>query len=132
MTEEVNSPLAAERSFFASLVQSNVEGLEALLMDDFILIDVMSGSEVPKSVLLALVGSGQLSFEAIDPADVRVRFYHTTAIVTGRTQMRGQFAETPFSASSRYTHVYVEQQGRWRLATAQGTQTAPEPPSPAP
>jgi ketosteroid isomerase-like protein len=124
-------PIAADRHFFTSLLQASVEDLEETLTDDFLLIDVMSGSEVTKAALLAVIGSGQLTFEAIDPADVRVRFYQTTAIVTGRTQMRGQFAGTPFRASSRYTHVYVQQQGRWRLAAAQGTQIAPEPPSPA-
>jgi len=36
--------------------------------------------------------------------------------------MTGQFGETPFAAKSRYTHVYAEQQGRWRLVAAQGTQ----------
>ena len=29
--------------------------------------------------------------------------------------MRGRFGEAPFSADSRYTHVCVEQQGRWRM-----------------
>jgi hypothetical protein len=51
-----------------------------------------------------------------------VRLYGTTAVITGRTQMRGQFDQTPFGVHSRYTHVYVEQQARWRLVTAQGTQ----------
>jgi ketosteroid isomerase-like protein len=121
-------PMAADRHFFAQLLQASVEGLEELLTDDFLLIDVMSGSEITKAALLAVIGSGQLTFEAIDPAAVRVRVYPTTAIVTGRTQMRGRFDGTPFHASSRYTHVYVQQQGSWRLASAQGTQIASEPP----
>jgi len=50
-----------------------------------------------------------------------VRVYQTTAVITGRTEMSGQFGETPFATKSRYTHVYVEQQGRWRLVAAQGT-----------
>jgi ketosteroid isomerase-like protein len=125
MKQELD-PIAADRRFFALLLQASVKGLEELLTDDFLLIDVMSGSEVTRAALLAVIGSGQLTFEAIDPADVRVRVYPATAIVTGRTQMRGQFAGTPFHASSRYTHVYVQQQGEWRLATAQGTQIASE------
>jgi len=38
--------------------------------------------------------------------------------------MRGRIGEMPFSANSRYTHVYLEQQGRWRLFSAQGTPIA--------
>jgi hypothetical protein len=93
-----------------------------VIADDFILIEVMGGSEITKSSLLATIQSGQLKFGPIEPADVRVRVYQTAAVITGRTEMRGQFGETPFATKSRYTHVYVEQQARWRLVAAQGTQ----------
>ena len=124
---ETLEPLAAERQFFAALVEASPEALDRVLTDDFILIDVFRGSEVPKAALLAVIGSGELQFEVIVPADTRVRLYQATAVVTGRTQMRGRFGETPFTVSSRYTHVYIQQQGQWRLAAAQGTQIAPEP-----
>ena len=119
--------LAAEREFFTALVAGDAAALERVLADDFALIDVMTGSEISRAVLLAIVGSGQLRFEEIEPAEVRVRFYGTSAVVTGRTQMRGRFEDTPFTVRSRYTHVYAEQQGEWRLAAAQGTQIAAEP-----
>ena len=51
----------------------------------------------------------------------RVRLYQTTAIVAGRSEMSGQLGETPFSTSSRYTHVYVRQPDHWRMVSAQGT-----------
>lgn len=125
MTYELD-PLAADHQFFISLIKANVGALDQILADDFILIDVMRGAEISKSALLAVVGSGQLRFEAIEPIDSRVRLYQTTAVITGRTKMSGRFGETPFTVSSRYTHVYVEQQGRWRLVAAQGTQISPE------
>ena len=123
MTRETNV-LAAERRFFTALVEADVEVLTQVLADDFLLIDVMRGSEIEKIALLAVLGSGQLKFTGIEPADTRVRLYGTTAVVTGRTQMRGLFGEMPFTVHSRYTHVYVEQQGGWRLVTAQGTPIA--------
>jgi ketosteroid isomerase-like protein len=126
MSDEVDV-LTAERAFFTALVEGDVEALDQILADDFLLIDVMRGAEVPKSALLAVIGSGQLRFDAIEPMGSRVRLYPATAVVIGRTEMRGRFEGTPFSASSRYTHVFVEQQGRWRLVAAQGTQIAPEP-----
>ena len=122
-----SNPLEADRRFFSSLLSTDVEALERILADDFLMIDVISGSEVSRTAFLELVGSGQLEFEAIEPADGRVRLHGTTAIVTGRTRMAGRFSGTPFSASSRYTHVFVEQEGRWRLAAAQGTPIAPSP-----
>jgi hypothetical protein len=86
----------------------------------------MGGTEITKPSFLMAIQSGQLKFGPIEPIDVRVRVYQTTAVVTGRTEMSGQFGETPFTIKSRYTHVYVEQQGRWRLVAAQGTEIRSE------
>ena len=121
-----SGPLAAERRFFTALLGSKVETLDLVLADDFLLIDVMGGSEIPKIVLLDAIRSGQLKFETIERLDSRVRFYESTAVVTGSTQMSGRFGATPFTAHSRYTHVFVEQQNEWRLAAAQGTQILPQ------
>ena len=120
-------PIAADRQFFDALVQGSLENLEQLLDDDFILIDVMSGSEITKAALLSAVGSGQLKFEAIKPLEARHRRYGTAAVITGSTRIDGRFEGSPFQAHSRYTHVYVLQHGRWRLVSAQGTQIAGEP-----
>ena len=130
MTDELD-PLTAERNFFTALVEGSVEDLDRVLADDFILIEVMGGSEITKSSLLAAIGSGQLKFEAIEPADSRLRVYQSTAVITGRTQMKGRIGEAPFTASSRYTHVFVEQDGRWRIVSAQGTQIAAQLNQPA-
>ncbi|MBZ5658740.1 MAG: nuclear transport factor 2 family protein [Acidobacteriia bacterium] len=115
-------PLAAEQQFFRSLIGGDVGALDRILGDDFLLIDVMTGSEVKKPDLLAVLGSGQLKFEAIQPVESQVRLYGTTAVITGRTQMSGRFGEAVFTASSRYTHVFVKEQSQWRLVSAQGTQ----------
>jgi hypothetical protein len=53
-----------------------------------------------------------------------MRLYQTTAIITGRTQIKGQLGDAYFAASSRYTHVFVWLQNEWRLASAQGTPIA--------
>ena len=119
-------PLAVDRQFFTSLIEVDFQALDRLLARDFMLIDVMSGSEITKPSLLAAMGSGQVTFEAIEPAENLVRLYQTTAVVTGRTQMKGLLGDTPFSVSSRYTHVYIVQQNAWRLVAAQGTKMLPE------
>ena len=114
----------ADQSFFAALRGADGPALAALLTEDFVLTDVMRGGEVPRADLIGAVGAGQLRFDAIDVIASRVRRYGGTAVVTGETRMRGRFGEDGWSAHSRYTHVYVEQEGRWRLASAQGTQIA--------
>ncbi|MBZ5537072.1 MAG: nuclear transport factor 2 family protein [Acidobacteriia bacterium] len=126
MNAEAES-LAAEDRFFGALLEGDTEALGRVLGDDFILIDVMTGSEIARPLLLAVVGAGQLRFDIIERAGHLVRVYQTTAVITGRTRIKGRFADIPFATSSRYTHVYVEQHGEWRLVAAQGTQIAPGP-----
>ena len=95
--------------------------MNQLLSDDFLLIDVMTGSEVPKAALLEVIEARQLRFDEINRVDYRVRLYGNTAVITGSTKMRGNFGEDAFQASSRYTHVFVEQGESWRMVSAQGT-----------
>jgi ketosteroid isomerase-like protein len=130
--DDPNGPLAAERRYFAALVAGDVTALDQLLADDLILVDVMSGSETTKPMLLGALGTGGLRFESIEPAEARARIYGATAVINGRTVMHLRFGETAFSTRSRYTHVWVEQEGRWRMVSAQGTQIAEQPPGPPP
>jgi ketosteroid isomerase-like protein len=115
-------PLAADDAFFAALLAADAVALDALLGDDFAIIDVMRGAEADKAAFVAVVGGGEVAFDRIEPAERRVRLYDGTAVVTGRTAMSGSFAGAPFSAASRYTHVFVDAGDGWRLIAAQGTQ----------
>ena len=123
------NPLDTDLQFFAALIKADVPVLERLLTADFILIDVMSGSEISKPAFLGFVGSGQIKFESITPAENRVRIHERTAVITGRTEMKGKLGDAPFVAHSRYTHVYVRELNEWRLTSAQGTQIKPLPQS---
>jgi hypothetical protein len=118
---DTSGALATDREFFKALTEGNGDTLNRLLAADFILIDVMRGAEVPKTALIELVGSGQLKFESITPAEVHARRYGSAVIVSGRTEMRLRFEETTVTVKSRYTHVYVEAQGHWMMVSAQGT-----------
>jgi hypothetical protein len=113
--------LAAEDRFFQALLQADPVSLTAVLTSDFLLVDVMTGSEIPGPVLVDLVGSRQLRFESVNRIDARVRLYGGAAVVTGQTRMQGRYSEQRFEAHSRYTHVYVQGPGGWHLASAQGT-----------
>jgi ketosteroid isomerase-like protein len=116
-------PLVTERAFFSALLSANIDALDAILTDDFVIVDLMEGGEISKPMLLAAVGSSQVKFEAIEQVESKVRIYATdTAIIVGRTEMRVRSGGQSFSASSRYTHVFVLQNGGWQLASAQGTQ----------
>jgi len=84
----------------------------------------MSGSEIDKPALLAVISSKRLKFESVEVLDSRERRHENAAIITGSTRMRGSFEGQPFAAHSRYTHVFINEGGEWRFVSAQGTPIA--------
>ena len=100
MTAEQGA-MKGEDVFFGALLRGDGDALRAVLTADFLLIDVMSGSELPGDVLIDLVSSRQLRFESVERIDSRVRPYGNAAVVTGQTRMRGSFEHEPFEAHSR-------------------------------
>lgn len=120
----LQDPLAVDNEFFAALLNADAEALDRILMDDFVLIDVMQGAEITKPVLLAAVASAQIRFHSIDPAEQRVRFYDNAAVITGTTYMKGSVGDSSFAVHSRYTHIYIWERERWRFVSAQGTPIA--------
>lgn len=118
--------LAQERAFFAALIRIDIEALKRILAEDFTLID-LSGSQMTKDQFLSVLEDGQLKFLSIAPqGGARVRVYGVAAAaVTGRTVMALQFMGAEMSVESRYTHIYAEEAGAWRLEIAQGTPMQP-------
>ncbi len=125
MPDSVNV-IGADDRFFTALLAADAGELDAVLVDDFVLVDVNSGGQILKLQLVGLVASGTLTFETIgiDRSEQLVRLYGSAAVVTGTTEMSGRYEGQPWSARSRYTHVFVQQDGTWRLASAQGTPMA--------
>jgi len=120
---DVEQVMEAETRFFNALLTADSKALEELLTDDFVLVDVLSGSVLFKEMLVSVIGSRLLKFAAVDlyPEETLIRWYGSAAVVVGRTTMRGSYEADPFSAYSRYTHFYTNSYGTWQLASAQGT-----------
>jgi len=116
------NPEEIEQEFFNALIEADHEALDRLLADDFSLIDVMTGSEVSKAELLEIIVARGFRFEEINRIDFRVRLYGAVAVITGQTEIIGGANGRRFEVDSRYTHVFEEQLGGWRMVAAQGTQ----------
>jgi len=119
-----DSPEKTDQAFFNALMSADSAALESILTVDFTIVDVMSGGVHTRDAFIGGVGSRVVVFEEIEVLERAVREYEGCAIVAGRTRMRGAFGGEPFGAHSRYTHVFVRQDGQWRLASAQGTPVA--------
>jgi ketosteroid isomerase-like protein len=121
MKNTSTAAIDVDRRFFNALLGADVIELEQILADDFIIIDVMRGAVTSKSEIIQAVQSGQVKFEEIEVVDSHPRVYGNAAVVTGSTRMVLRFGNATMEVRSRYTHVYCELEGAWRLVSAQGT-----------
>jgi hypothetical protein len=119
--EHEPSPIDADNGFFKALIAADIDTLDGSVSHDFVLVGVLNGAEIGKSILIEALRSGLLKFVSIEPAEQRARRYGETAIVNGRTSMTCCFGESEISVPSRYTHVFFLRDNRWILVSAQGT-----------
>ena len=123
--DHVDDITATDGRFFDALLAADPGALDEVLAPDFLIVDVAAGGVTDRADFLAAVQAGAVRFDAIQsfPAEAVIRTYAGTAIVVGRTAMSFTLPDgAPVNAASRYTHVFVRAaDGRWRLASAQGT-----------
>src|SRR5215471_7955578 len=84
---------AADEAFFGALLSADMGSLEAVLTDDFVIVDVMSGRVTGREEFLAAIGSEMLRFAEVTrfPGELSVRRRQVAGVVVGRTRMVMQF-----------------------------------------
>jgi ketosteroid isomerase-like protein len=112
--------LQLEDQWRAAQHKNDRAALEALLSDDVTFIGT-SGSLRDRDDFLASRSTGALPRAlTYDYADVVVRVYGSVGVVTGRESTTGE--GTTFEA--RFTHVWAQRGGQWRLVAVQRTDIA--------
>jgi uncharacterized protein (TIGR02246 family) len=95
-------------------IGADVVTLDRIYADDFVGVGP-SGTVRTKTQVISDFTSGDLKFQSITTDLVLVRVYENTAVETGLSTMVGQDKGKPVPRDTRFTRVWVEQQGRWRL-----------------
>ena len=95
-------------------IHADAAALERIYADDFIGVGP-SGTVRTKPQVISDFTSGNLRFQSITTDDVRVRVYGNAAVETGRSTMNGQDKGNAVPHDSRFTRVWVKQDGSWRL-----------------
>jgi peptidylprolyl isomerase len=101
-----------EREWFNAIARQDTAALSRLMTDDY-LATSHEGLTSGKTDAIDQIKSGAL---IIDPGaeGQKVRVLGTTAIITGQAKINGQREVT-------YTEVWINRQGRWRIASWQST-----------
>ena len=95
-------------------IHADATALDRIYAADFIGVGP-SGRVRTKPQVISDFTSGDLKFQSITTEDVQVRVYGNTAVETGRSIMNGQDKGQTVPRDTRFTRVWVKQQGRWRL-----------------
>lgn len=114
--KDESAVLKLEREWLDAYMRRDAAAMRPMLTDDFT-ITYSNGQVFNKEQELANLtqpGAAAAPRITLSTEDTRVRFYGNTAITTGRFIEKGP----SFSLQSRYTDIYVKQNGRWRIAAS--------------
>ena len=95
-------------------IHADAAALKRIYADDFIGVGP-SGTVRTKPQVISDFTSGDLRFQSITTAEVRVRVYGNVAVETGRSTMDGQDKGKAVPHDTRFTRVWVKQHGSWQL-----------------
>ena len=110
--EQVIRQLDGER--IQAQIGADAAALDRIYADDFIGVGPSGTVRTKKQVILDFT-SGTLRFQSITTDEVQVRVYENTAVETGLSTMDGQDKGKTVPRNTRFTRVWVKQQGFWRL-----------------
>ena len=95
-------------------IHADATALDRIYAADFIGVGP-SGTVRTKPQVISDFTSGDLKFQSITTDEVQVRVYENTAVETGLSTMVGQDKGKAVPRDTRFTRVWVKQQGLWRL-----------------
>jgi ketosteroid isomerase-like protein len=95
-------------------IHADATALDRIYAADFIGVGP-SGTVRTKPQVISDFTSGNLKFQSITTDEVQVRVYENTAVETGLSKMVGQDKGKAVPRDTRFTRVWVKQQGSWRL-----------------
>jgi ketosteroid isomerase-like protein len=114
---------ALEKEWAQAFVKNDAEAIGRYMADDWTVISP-DGNVVDKATFLGLIKSGVLTHDLMEIAQVKVRVYGDTAVVTSRATSKGKFRGEAFSELERSTDVLVKQKGQWKSVVTHLTRIA--------
>jgi hypothetical protein len=105
-------------------LKGDAKGLDALLADDWMLTH-SDGRVQYKADYLQELATRTRTNSVIENADVRLRTYGGTAVVTGTSIQSGVSDGKPWQGKFRFTRVWVQMQGKWTMVSSHSSRISP-------
>jgi len=96
--------------------------LDRILADDWTYLGATGVATKAQHLADLKSGGGGLEFETL--ADIKVRVFGDTAVVTGSAEQKSSNKENDTSGHYLWTDVFVKRNGRWQAVNSQDTLTS--------
>jgi ketosteroid isomerase-like protein len=115
-TDESAAVLQAERDGCVAYLHGDADKIANFLTDDYALTNSKGGITTAADDIED-ARSGRVHYDVFENYDMKVRVYGGhTAIVTGKTKVKGNAQGKPIDIIVQFTDTFVKQNSRWRLA----------------
>ena len=105
-------------------LKSDVEGLDRLLADDWLLTH-SDGRVQTKSDYLGELTNRARTNQEIANEDILLRTYGDTAVVTGVSVQSGTRDGEPWSGSFRFTRIWIHSESGWKMVASHSSRVTP-------
>lgn len=113
---EEEAVLQAERAGCLAYQRGDAAGIGSFLAEGYTLTN-SKGEISTRADDLADATSGKVHYDVFENYDMKARIYGgTTAIVLGRTKVKGNAEGKPIDIIVQFTDTFVKLDDRWRLA----------------
>jgi ketosteroid isomerase-like protein len=113
--------------FQAAVKNNDVESMERILADDYILV-TSSGNTQTKTDLLKEARERKTTYERQEDSNQTVRLWADTAVVTAKLWAKGTDGEKPFGVKLWFSDTYVKTPAGWKYVFGQASCHLPPTP----
>jgi ketosteroid isomerase-like protein len=122
--------LQVTRDACKAFVDADTRRLKEVLTEDFTLTDA-DGTVTTRAQEIASVETGAIRYEVFENHDMKVRVYGDSAVVTGRTTVKGTAGASAFAAEFQFTDSIIRRGDRWQFAASHISRITPSAAAPA-
>jgi ketosteroid isomerase-like protein len=112
-----------EDQWARAVQQGDVAALDTIIADDYVG-TTASGQMQSKADYLADFGTGDRRVSMLTTEGLDVRIYGRVAVLTHGGHAQGESRGQPVVGAFRWTHVFVERDGRWQAVANHVTRTS--------
>jgi ketosteroid isomerase-like protein len=109
-----------EKEMLAALLKGDASLSERYLAETYVFTGP-DGLSMGKAQSIQDLKSGNLKLQAASLDDAKVHAYGDTAIVTYSSNDKGTYKGKDISGKTRWTDVFVKQNGRWMIVASHGS-----------